>query len=235
MVVRRRKKFRDQNPKLSVKTSGSSGLTFPDAKIAIYPAPKAARTSILQTLAQAYQCDGMALHAVMHKHKWLKPGPEYYRIGICRNPWNKMVSIYRDKLFMRPRVKPLLLSLGFHHGMPFDEFIHLACSFPDHRTEKHFRSQHMTIYYRTGWLPNYLAKFETLDHDWTMIQRLFVERGGRKIPPLLRLNVVPKTVIIPTWTPKLVTAVASRYEQDIKLFGYEPPRITTNRRGRRKT
>jgi len=204
------------------KLNGISGLVFHDAEIVIFPAAKAARSSIVRTLAELYMLPGdenWKRSVAKLKDRGDVDLSGYYKIGVCRSPWTRLQSIWVEKMIERKRPRRALIGLGFYHRMPFPTFIKMACRIPDDHTEKHLRSQYRTLYQR-GEL-NTLIKFEELGAGWDYIQKLFMERAGRKIPPLQKLNMTKRKK--PNWTPHLLDLVQERYEQDIHLLGYERP------------
>ena len=204
--------------KIKPKSNGSSGLIFHDARLIIYPAPKAARTSIMRTLAGVYQERDEHLKKAVGRLKFREACDvaDYYIIGICRNPWVRLQSIYVEKMIERKRPRKALRDSGFYRHMPFPAFIRKACSMPDENTEKHLRSQYRTLY-QCGRL-DHIIKFECLEEGWLEIQKLFFERGGSIIPSLQKFNVTKTKK--PKWKSQLIDIVAERYERDIQLFGY---------------
>lgn len=208
------------------KKAGVSGFVFHDAKIVVYPVAKAARTSIVRTLAENYQFDfGGTIRQAIGRLKISRDADlsGYYTIGICRNPWRRVQSVYAEKLGQRHRPNANLRSLGLYRHMPFSDFIKVVCSVPDDYTEKHLKSQHRTLF-QNGEL-NLLIRFEKLADGWGMVQKLFLERAGREISSLKKLNVTMGRR--PRWLLPLVDQIAERYKDDIKMLGYgeERPRV----------
>lgn len=202
---------------------GGNRLCFPDAKIALYVVPKAAITSIKRCVSACYINDfekqnwRESLHIL--KHTQLKD--DYYRIAVVRNPWDRIASLYTNKIIDQKSVKPSVAKLGIYSKMPFNAFIKQACSHIDSdRLDKHFKSQYLTIFMDGN--PDFLARTETLQKDWRMIQKLFLKRGNKKIQPLQRLN--KSSPFKETWTRELVNIVAERYDTDIRLLGYKGPK-----------
>jgi hypothetical protein len=205
-------------------TSGTP-LVFPDAEIIVYAAPKAACSSVKYTLAESYSEGSQkgkkavkkARRLSLHKLKRNDKEYGYLKIGFCRDPHDKIVSIYVDKLMKRPRVKQQLVELGFYRNMPFGEYVALVASIPDERVEKHLRSQYLLLF-RDG-APDVLVKFEDIEEGWKKVQRIFRERGGREIAPLMRLN-TSDGIEKPVMTREMRKMISKRYETDIRLLGY---------------
>jgi hypothetical protein len=199
-----------------MKQSGTA-LSFPDARIMVYAAPKAACTSVKKTLASAYMepFDKTARDA-LHRLKRNERCLDYFRIAFCRNPMEKIRSIYAEKLVQRKAVKPLLRDLGFYKEMPFADYINLVVSITDEKAEKHLKSQHLLLF-RDG-PPDLLIRFEDLTKGWKRVQKIFKDRCSRNIPDLMWEN--KTTAEKPALTDQMKTAIAHRYKQDIQMLGY---------------
>lgn len=204
-------------------SGGGNRLCFTDAKIALYVIPKAAITSIKRCVSICYMEDlgkknwRGALHVL--KHASYKD--DYYKIAVVRNPWDRVASLYTNKIIDQKDVKPNLSKLELYHKMPFDEFIQKLCKHRDsERLDKHLKSQYLTVF-RDG-EPDFIARTETLKKDWKEIQKLFLKRGNKKINPLRRLN--KSSPFKGQWTAELVDLIAERYETDIELLGYKGPK-----------
>jgi len=198
-----------------MKTSGTP-ISFPDAKIMVYAAPKAACTSIKLTLASSYAAPGETDRESLHRLKRNERGPDYLRIAFCRDPIEKIRSIYVEKLVQRKAVKPALQALGFYKNMPVPEYVDLVVSISDEQAEKHLRSQYLFLY-RDG-PPDVLIKFEHLSDEWKRVKKIFKQRGGKQICDLMRLNV--SLTAKPHLTEQMKASIAGRYRQDIASMGY---------------
>lgn len=194
------------------------GFVLKDANIAIYPAPKAARTSIMNALGRSYKDLGLNLRLTVKSLKSNNKNTEScYKIGVCRNPWTRLQSLYVNKLVERSRPTKPFRDLGFYTNMPFSQFIHIICSLNDEESEKHTKSQYLTIY-QAGNI-DWLIKYENLFAEWRNFRKFVYFRSGRNILNLKRLNATKKSY--PEWTSKLIDAVSKRYSIDIELFKYE--------------
>jgi hypothetical protein len=212
------------------KFSGRAPLVFPDVGVVIYAPPKAACSSIKQTMAETYKdkkrrriegSDGIvrgARRQALHDLKRYKFDPSYMRIGFCRNPYSKVISIYRNKLIKAKTVKPKLTELGFYRKIPFNRFINLVASIPDDRAEKHLLSQWLFLFKHGP--PDVLIKFEKLEEGWERVKDIFAERGRKGVLDLMRLN-TSDGVRKPVLTPKMKKQIFERYKKDFELLGYK--------------
>jgi len=196
---------------------GGAVLYLRDVKIAFYVVPKAACSSIKTMFGELYkESDEMWKKAVNRLRVIPDDVEEYYKIAICRNPWERAQSTYIEKLIESSRIKSRVAEHGFRLRMPFEEFIEVLCSIPDsEEMDKHIKSQYRTLLKDGN--PDYLGRVETLDMDWKQIKRIFKERG-KVLPELPRLNVT--TASKPPWTTELFEKLRERYIIDVEQLGY---------------
>src|SRR5262249_747531 len=134
----------------------------------------------------------------------------YFSFGFVRNPWDRMVSVYR-------RTDPHLLeharSLGVElGGLPFDEFLARTAQI----THAHLADQARFVCAADGRvLADFVGRFETLADDFrTVCQRLAIDA------PLPRLNTSQHDGYRTYYDERSRALVAQRYRRDIELFGY---------------
>lgn len=203
-------------------TQGGNILYFQRAEIALYVVPKGACTSIKRCMAHCYLKEfgtkdwKQSLYALEN----MPHNNDYYKIAIVRNPWDRIASLYKNKIVDPRSVKLPIATLGLYHRMPFSEFVEQVCRHKDSdKLEKHFKSQYLTVFKHGP--PDFIARVETLQKDWDKIQKLFYERSGKEIPDLQFWNKSSDFEI--NWTQKLVDLIAKRYSKDIELLGYSGP------------
>jgi chondroitin 4-sulfotransferase 11 len=225
----------------------TSDQDFPPQRIAVlldrYRAvyievPKVACSSIKIALAGLLGIDLEASGGDPHKASLPTPAsqsngsalyPDLFSFAFVRNPWDRLVSCYRDKILgeapdftaFHPtrRVAYCLARFGaFRAGMTFDEFVTAVAAIPDEDADDHFRSQYTFLTTPSGDIGvDFLGRFETLSDDF----RLVCERLGL---PSLTLPYV-QAVRTPRNYTEYYSArtrhiVADRFAHDITLFGY---------------
>jgi len=202
--------------------------------------PKVACTSFKSAFAQLLGLRLDKAHGDPHRlwfpspvpieslHSILYPG--FLRFGFVRNPWDRLVSCYRDKIrnevegfthfTIRPGVANCLARFdAFVADMPFDAFVDAVASIPDSEADEHFRSQHTFLTNRKGELSaDFVGRYERLAEDFKIVR----DRTGLPEIELRRLQAARSVAkYAPYYTPRTQRVVADRYRRDVEMFGYE--------------
>jgi Sulfotransferase family len=134
----------------------------------------------------------------------------YFSFSIVRNPWDRMVSVYR-------RTDPHLLEhagrLGIQlGGLSFAQFLERSAAV----AHAHLADQARFVCDDSDRvLVDSLGRFETLEEDFGAIcRRLGIEA------PLPRLNTSEREGYRGYYDERTRAFVARRYRRDIELFGY---------------
>lgn len=150
---------------------------------------------------------------------------DYFKFAFTRNPFDRLVSCYRDKI-NRPKVPGYLSANARQNGakfyprMPFAEFIEAVCQISDGSANGHFRSQHLTICDSSGHsAADFVGRFENLTQDFEHVKTrigvsdLHLQERNRKQQQDERLY-------RDYYDTRLRRLVHKRYEKDIEYFGY---------------
>src|SRR5262245_25845253 len=146
--------------------------------------PKVACSSFKTAFAQLLRLDVERSHGDPHRIRFPGPVrserlqrllyPGFFRFGFVRNPSDRLVSCYRDKIknevdgythfTYRPGVANCLARYdAFVAGMPFDAFVAAVASIPDDDADEHFRSQHTFLTNRKGEvMADFVGRYERL-------------------------------------------------------------------------
>ncbi len=155
--------------------------------------------------------------------------PGLFSFAFVRNPWDRLVSCYRDKIlgeapdfteFQPTRGVAYCLARFdvFRAGMTFDAFVDAVASIPDDEADGHFRSQHTFVTNAAGAIAvDFVGRFETLAGDFAAV----VLRLGLPATALPRAQATraPRPYA-DFYTARTRHAVAQRFRRDIELFGY---------------
>jgi hypothetical protein len=204
--------------------------------------PKVACTSIKTALAGIAGVDLAASDGNPHEARWPRPpdppaahGPLFpgrFAFAFVRDPWDRLVSCYRDKLRgevdgftsfeIRPGVANCLARFdAFVAGMSFDDFVYAVAAIADDAADPHFRSQHAFVTDDAGRLAvDFVGRFERLADDVRAVER----RIGLPALALPRLQAARTPLpFAGFYTAQTARIVGARYARDAELFGYVAP------------
>jgi len=156
--------------------------------------------------------------------------PGYFSFAFVRNPWDRLVSCYRDKVAgevdgftystIRAGIADCLARFdAFTPDMAFNDFVDAVASIPDTEADEHFRSQYTFIINRDDAVAvNYLGRYETLPKDLRTIQ----QRTGMPAFTLPHLQAAATQVAYSEYyNDRTRKIVAERYASDIDMFEYQ--------------
>src|SRR6266545_3191367 len=201
--------------------------------------PKVACTSIKTALASVVGVNLDEVGGNPHEARWPAPRaapgrsgppfPDLFAFTFVRNPWDRLVSCYRDKIrgevdgytyfTIRPGVANCLARFdALVAGMSFDDFVRAVASISDEDADAHFRSQHTFVTGEDGRpAVDFVGRHERLAEDFRRVER----RIG--LPPidLPRLQAARRTARYAAfYSPDSRRIVADRYRLDVEIFGY---------------
>lgn len=219
--------------------SATGTVVLVEASRAVYvEVPKVACSSIKIVLADWLGVDLEAVGGDPHRARFPQPGPRragpklypaLFSFAFVRNPWDRLVSCYRDKVlgetpdfttFHPGRGVAYCLARfdAFRPGMSFGEFVEAVTAIPDDEADEHFRSQHTFLTNHDGQIAvDFVGRFERLDKDFAVVRR----RLGFAWTPLPRIQATRTRVdYVQYYDSDTRAAVARRYAKDMQLFGY---------------
>ena len=141
---------------------------------------------------------------------------DYYIFTYVRNPFERMVSCYKDKIIRKNywyRRRGYFAFIA--DSTDFDDFIDNLALVPDILSDRHFRSQYSLIYKRGKKLVDFVAKIETIQDSYSK----FVEEYD--LPPIENYNSTKKDDWMDYYSLDSAKKVYRRYKNDIIKFGYE--------------
>jgi len=152
---------------------------------------------------------------------------DYFKFAFVRNPWDRLLSCYLDKV-VRKNVPPYLLKnalsagVEFYANMPFAEFVEAVYRIPDEKANPHFRSQHLTVCGPDGEpMADFVGRFERLREDFA---RVAEEIGSPELelPERNRKGTSKRgsSHYREFYDERLRNMVHKRYEKDVETFGY---------------
>jgi len=152
---------------------------------------------------------------------------DYFKFAFVRNPWDRLVSCYVDKV-LRKTVPPYMLAsaaradVEFYPNMPFAEFVETVCRIPDGKANGHFRPQHLTVCSPDGELmADFVGRFENLREDFARVAQE-IGAPGLELPERNRKIVSKRGSrhYRDFYDERLKNLVHKRFEKDVETFGY---------------
>ena len=158
---------------------------------------------------------------------------DYYHFSLVRNPWDRLFSCYKNKIYDPPRFFPKsnpyynekgefkdFISrygdLGFK-DMQFEDFVDFVAKIPDNMCDPHFLPQH---YFFELERLDFLGRFENFQPDMlTVLKKTAPDFDAFEIISEKRTSSSP-SYYKDAYDDRTRELVAKKYHQDIKLFGY---------------
>ena len=188
-------------------------ITLPSRKLLLCTVPKAANRTI-KAMAESVNARPRA-EAMISRQEALRTceDPAWWSIGFVRNPWERLVSCFFDKL-VETHYDGFARQFGWRRGeVSFEEFIEGVVRIPHDEADKHVRAQHC---FHQG-IAKETIRIEQLVKVWPVIATRFRlpalrhENRSRSRPGDYRLM----------YSAGLVAKVADHYRDDIALYGYQ--------------
>ncbi len=150
---------------------------------------------------------------------------DYFKFAFVRNPWDRLVSCYCQKLNPNgPGLKlPVENDIELYPGMSFPAFVEAVYAIPDSEANPHFQSQHKVICDSGGDKPilaDFVGRFENLAADFDLVAERISGAQRLQLPHVLRSRSRQSRPYADFYDDRLKDLVAERYQDDIEIFGY---------------
>jgi hypothetical protein len=222
-------------------------LLFPKYKLIYFSVPKAACTSIKTALLSLEGIENTTgqlgfVHSKDAPFTWVRykerarifeEYPDYFKFAFVRNPWDRLVSFYSDKIVERTqRYGELIddyINLGFSKDMDFETCVRHICNIDDEKADIHFRSQHTLILANKNIdRLDFIGHFETICEDWLKLKQMLPHATASVLDDLKHLHISSHDNFKKYYSQEFWDLVAERYRDDIALFGYQHSCLETN-------
>ncbi|MEM8618754.1 MAG: sulfotransferase family 2 domain-containing protein [Actinomycetota bacterium] len=146
--------------------------------------------------------------------------PGYLHIAAARNPFDRLVSFWSDKI-AGSGMTDGLSDLGFSTNMSFEAAARRACELPDEQTDPHIRSQSFLLLNNRHRLRvDVLLRFEHLEEDWDLLRHCVRTKNGAEISPLPQRRTSEHASFVSYYDEITAALVAQRYRSDFDVLGY---------------
>lgn len=238
IVCQKGLKIYDKPPKL--KYYSGRHVILDDYRAAYLEIPKVACTSIRYFLAEILGIlnEIEPIYANYHRFPqassleelFLTRYKDYLKFSFVRNPWDRLVSCFANKIRSDGRNNDLYkdgVAVGFvrygvfHSKMSFEEFAEVVSQIKDEESNPHFLSQHhFLLDPNANVATDFVGRFETLQSSFDELCDLL--KLQRTVLPHKNFSKsLKERHYSEFYSPRLRELIAKRYEKDIELFKYE--------------
>lgn len=156
--------------------------------------------------------------------------PGIYAFSFVRNPWDRLLSCYRDKIggevdgftnfTVRPGVADCLAGFdAFFANMSFEKFVKAVASISDCAADEHFRSQSTFLMTEPGRVGvDFVGRYENLQSDFRYVSQKIGLPAGVGLPRLQAARNTANYVDYYTLETRII--VSDRFREDIETFAY---------------
>ena len=146
----------------------------------------------------------------------------HFSFSFVRNPFDRLVSAYNNKLLELATIPERMKAMGLRHSMPFGDFLEVVASTRDDDLDVHLLPQSSILCLNGELIPNFIGHLETMQEDWVKLQQELSREGLPKLGRLPQKNVRRNSDHrdVPRYfqDPNFVRLVSQRYGNDLKIF-----------------
>ncbi|MBB4302613.1 hypothetical protein GGD81_001643 [Rhodobium orientis] len=211
-------------------------VVIPDLKIAFGRVPKAANSSIKAALARhvSHDPDGPVkptrdqfwAECTNGRTSMMTPAEAarlagYLIFTFTRNPFDRLVSCYNNKIVVSKELPASFARLGFDKDMSFDAFAAKVATIDDGHADIHFQSQAAMLAHDGDIVPGFIGRFENLADDWHDLDAALAAHCGIRLGRLEKRNYRrggADDLAGYYRSNETVALVRQRYADDFRLF-----------------
>ncbi|PQA88554.1 sulfotransferase family 2 domain-containing protein [Hyphococcus luteus] len=210
-------------------------FAIPNSDLVFIAMPKAGNSSILAALsvflteedlrkADATEKDSVQKkflpNVIRNYDKSELITPRTFTFTIVRNPWDRVVSHYSDKVASKTMHKRLQKFPAFRHKMPFEEYVAALDSNWDEIRDVHVMPQTKLCFSPRGrFMPDFIMRLERIEEDFELLKALVKQRYDKDIE-LRHVNRSRRKDYMSYYNAADRRTVAQLYGEDIRFFGY---------------
>ena len=146
----------------------------------------------------------------------------HFSFSFVRNPFDRLVSAYNNKLVELDEIPGPMQEMGLKHSMPFGSFLEIVATTNNDQLDVHLLPQSQILCLDNQLIPNFVGHLETMEEDWSILE----EQLRRERLP--RLGKLPEKNVrrgsnhrdVPRYFEDsgLIRLVTNRYEEDLERF-----------------
>lgn len=146
----------------------------------------------------------------------------HFCFSFVRNPFDRLVSAYNNKILELDEVPGPMQAMGLWHNMAFAQFLEQVNSTPDQEIDIHLLPQTSILCLDEQIIPGFIGRIEHMNQDWKALQQQLQREGLPSLgdlPQKNRRRAEDRTDVSQYFHDSgLKNLVLQRYEQDLKVF-----------------
>mgnify|MGYP006240318541 FL=1 len=146
----------------------------------------------------------------------------HFSFSFVRNPYDRLVSAYNNKLLELETLMPQMQDMGLHRNMPFQDFLECTANTPASALDVHLLPQSMILCVEGTLVPSFIGRMESMQNDWDLLNRTLRREGLPELGKLPKKNIRRSgdrsDVGHYFQDPGLVRLAQSLYQTDLDLF-----------------
>ena len=143
---------------------------------------------------------------------------DYWSFAVVREPVERIVSCYKNKILRNGRLSPAFQRRGFSDSMSLEAFVRRACVLSDVSTDIHLASQASILGQGGRSSLDLVLSLDELNHRFPELVAEVWKRSGVHLGTLGLSNSTAKVKDRLVLTPELRCLIRRRYEADYRLF-----------------
>lgn len=146
--------------------------------------------------------------------------------SFVRNPFDRLVSAYNNKLIEINKVPGTMGRMGLERNMPFESFLEVVAGTDDADLDVHLLPQSTILCLDAVIVPTFVGKLEAMPKHWQVLRRRMRQWGLPALGRLPSKNVrrVDTTDLSSYFnSDRTIDLALKRYRQDVELFYPDQP------------
>ncbi|TEW52313.1 sulfotransferase family 2 domain-containing protein [Psychromonas algicola] len=184
------------------------------------------KSSLLPLLDLPKEVDSKKVHKIFAEFQITKAEaeelfPSCFSFTVVRNPWDRLISTYSDKINRKDGWHERLSSYDMQKNMSFSDFVDKLKVHHKEISDVHIRSQMSILKSRSGMLSKFICRFESLPEDFKVVQAFVESEYGISLPALPVINKSKHKHYSHYYNGHTRREVRDIYLDDINAFGYK--------------